>query len=359
MITDENKIILLDSNKSISRNRTKITKSFSNPINYKISQNNNNKWSEMLLLYFTTINSMDNNIEKVRSELYYLQNFSSSNLFNYLDKNSKKFLTLNDFKLFLQNNQISFSDKNLRKFIHNFDKDNDFSLNYNEFLGIISPKKEKMNRINKNDDERGNNIIISDETKKKFGELLFEELKFVEKCKEITQNIRNSSEFTTYEAFMEIVGNEKYINLHNLWNYLTKKGLNMSDVEINQLMFRIDSDNDGKISYEEFKDIFLSLNDIEFKFTDYNNNKNKTTTYIDYLKESQNVRLNDNDNKYKNHKYDLPLKIPKSPSPCDKDFVPISPRVRSRKVLATFALKPRMQMVLNAATPTNLASVPM
>ena len=294
----------INNKKSIISNiKPKITKSPSNINNIKTNQNKK-EWTQMLLKYFTTINSIDNLIEKIRSELNNIKNFSSINLFNNLDKKSKKFLTLNDFKIFLQNNNISFSEKNLRKFIHNFDKDNDFSLNYNEFLGIISPKKEEIKKdvIGEPTTVDGDNLI-TDEIKKKFGELLSEELKFVEKCYEVTKNIRNCNEFTTYEAFREIVKDEKYINLENLGNYLKNKGTGMTDVEIKQLMFRIDSDNDGKISYEEFKDIFLPLNDIDFKYNDNNN------SYNDYYNEEKYENYNDKNSR--NYKIDLPLKIPK------------------------------------------------
>ena len=131
-----------------------------------------NKWTKMLINYFSTIKSIDNSIEKIRSKLNAQNNFSSLNLFNYLDRNLKQFLTLTDFITFLKENNILFSEKNLRKLIHNFDKDNDFSLNYKEFLGIISPKKEDLSskEISPNDKigSKSKEILISEEIKKIF-----------------------------------------------------------------------------------------------------------------------------------------------------------------------------------------------
>ena len=246
----------------------------------KTNLNNNSKmnrdesnWTKMLLYFFTTINKLDNSIEKIRSKLNLIQNFSSSNLFNYLDMKSKKFLALKDFEAFLVQNGVTYTEKNLRKFIHNFDKDNDFSLNYKEFLRIITPTKEIMppNRdgpteVEVDDREK----LITDEIKRVFIELLKEELSFVEKSYEISEKIRNCKEFTTYEAFREIVGEGLYINVNNLGEYLKDKQISMDEGEISQLMFRIDSDDDGMISYEEFKDIFFPLND-----KDYKSNENK------------------------------------------------------------------------------------
>ena len=194
---------------------------------------------------------MDNSIENIRVKLYSSSNFIAQNLFDYLDRNSKKFLALNDFKFFLRDNQISFSEKNLRKLIHNFDKNNDFSINYDEFLGIIYPKKNKP-VSNAHSEEDGLEIGA----KKLFCELICAELNFVEKCFELAENVRNKKEFTAYEAFKEIVGDEKYININNLKNFFNNKEVKLNDDEMNQLMFRIDKDNDGLISYEDFKDIF-------------------------------------------------------------------------------------------------------
>jgi Ca2+-binding EF-hand superfamily protein len=270
---------------------------------------NENKWTKLLTKYFETINTIDNSLEQIRSKLNAQNNFSSLNLFNYLDKNSKQFLTLNDFMTYLKENNIIFSEKNLRKLIHNFDKDNDFSLNYKEFLGIITPKKKDLKNIDTLPQDKVDSIpennSISNEIKKIFGELISEELNLVEKCHELSQNIRNSKEFTTYEAFKEIVGEEKYINAENLKIYLKNKNIEITDVEINQLMFRIDSDNDGMISYEEFKNIFLPLNDIE-----YNQNENGKEKDIKNNTILNNINKNNyNINERNNYIIDLPLKL--------------------------------------------------
>jgi len=232
------------SNKNFKIKYSSKTKDKNNPI----------KLSKIIIDFFLNLNEMDNSIENIRVKLYSSSNFIAQNLFDYLDRNSKKFLALNDFKFFLRDNQISFSEKNLRKLIHNFDKNNDFSINYDEFLGIIYPKKNKP-VSNAHSEEDGLEIGA----KKLFCELICAELNFVEKCFELAENVRNKKEFTAYEAFKEIVGDEKYININNLKNFFNNKEVKLNDDEMNQLMFRIDKDNDGLISYEDFKDIFSPL----------------------------------------------------------------------------------------------------
>ena len=265
-------------------------------------KNNPIKLSKIIIDFFLNLNEMDNSIENIRVKLYSLSNFIAQNLFEYLDRNSKKFLALNDFKFFLRDNQISFSEKNLRKFIHNFDKNNDFSINYDEFLGIIYPKKNKP-VPNTHSEEEGLDIGA----KKLFCELLCAELKFVEKCFELSENVRNKKEFTAYEAFKEIVGEEKYININNLKNFFNNKGVKLNEDEMKQLLFRIDKDNDGLISYEDFKDIFSPLS-YNIEFNTNNNMKMNFSKDNIYLyendDETDDIPLNENNINNINNKND-------------------------------------------------------
>ena len=263
------------------------------------------KLSKIILDFFLKINEMDNSIETIRSKLFSFSDFSPKSLFSFLDKKSKNFLTLNDFKIFLKDNNISFSEKNLRKFIHNFDKNNDFCLNYEEFLGLISPKKTEniKNNSNKQDD-------VGKEIQKYFCELMNEEMKFIEKYFELSEKILRFKEFSIYEAFKEIVGEEKYINIENMKKFFNKKKTKLDENEINHLLFRIDKDNDGMVSYEKFKEIFSSLNNTEI-VNHTNRDYNKEFFYqYDIDDENDDIRLNEdnindiikNDNEKSNNK---------------------------------------------------------
>ena len=298
--------------KAIS-NKNKTNQKIKFPSKTKDS-NFKNKLTKIIIDFFKKINEMDNNIEIIRSKLYLSPNFSEKKLFSFLDRNSKNFLTLNDFKLFLKENKIAFTEKNLRKFIHNFDKNNDFCLNFEEFLGIISPKK---NNIIPNPNQKNEEGKPSGELQKIFCELISQELKFVEKYTELTEKIHKFKDFSPFESFKEIVGEEKYINIENLKKFLINKGVKIEENEINQLMFRIDKDNDDMVSYEEFKDIFSPLNNSEIiSITNRDYNKDFFNQYdIDDEKENKNlngdnynnnININNDDD---NNKNNLPLNI--------------------------------------------------
>ena len=264
-INSKNNAFILSNLKLKQTNKHSKSTTNKNNSNAKIkfilkSKNNKNNTilSKIIIDFFLKIKDLDNSIEKIRTKLFSFQDFSSKKIFKFLDKNSNNFLTLSDFKKFLKDNSISFSEKNLRKFIHNFDKNNDFCINYDEFLGIISPKKTDINPNNNSDGGDLNNEI-----QKIFCQLINEELKFIDKYFELTENINKFKKFSIYEAFKEIVDEQKYIDIENLKNFFIKKGIKLDEKEIKQLMFRIDKDNDGLVSYEEFKEILSPLNNTE------------------------------------------------------------------------------------------------
>ena len=338
------------------------------------------QWVDLIILYFTTIKEYEDKIEPLRISLNQENNFSCKSLFNFLDNNSKNLITLDDFIKFLQDNSINYDEKYLRQFIHNYDKDNDFCLNYEEFKGMILPltddsfkqkveeedkkkeeikindkeekdnekeekdkeKEEKDNEKEEKDKEKeeikenegeeqepekeqennnieksnennnieksnennnieksneNNNIEKSnennniEENKKEdidpkilsaFGEIIKEEMSLAEKLMEISKQCLDSKFFTFYESFKEIADEDKYITEENLNNFLQKNGVELNEKDPKGLMHRNDTDNDGKISFTEFKDIFFPINNVQYKrsLNDYNKYQNEYNSIL-------------------------------------------------------------------------------
>ena len=261
--------------------------------NYFSNSNNNMKssrkfWHESLIDYFKLIKVMEDKIDLIRASLCSDKNFNPKELFNYIDKRNKDNITLNDLKLILQENNIIFKEDNLRKFIHNFDKDNDFCLDYNEFIGIIFPRKDKYLQKKFITSIQYNNIKINFNIINIFCNLLVEEMKLIDGCNKVVNKIQGFNGFTLYEAFLEIVNGEgAHINENNLAEFLARNNIEIIEEDAHQLMFRLDKDNDGKISYDEFQDMFLLLqNEINMK----NMNDDNKNTY----KISKNYNINNN-----------------------------------------------------------------
>ena len=243
---------------------------------------NSREWLSSLLSYFMSIKSIDDNIESLRNSLCSEIGFTPNQLFHYLDLNNKDFLLLGDFITFLNEMQIPFEEKYVRKFIHNFDKDNDFCLNFQEFLGLILPKKniDLKNKILLNINNKYISDIISQNSKNIFGKLLCEELELVKNCIKTAKFCRASKGFTCYLGFIEIAGNNKYITENLLFDFLKKNNINISTNDMHQLMFRVDADDDGRISFNEFEEIFFPMKEGELTYK--NNNLENENNYNFY-----------------------------------------------------------------------------
>ena len=336
--------------------------------NQKAKYPSHKKWIDFIILYFTTIKEYEEKIEPLRISLNQQNNFSSKSLFKYLDSNSKNFISIDDFIKFMEDNSIKYDEKYLRQFIHNYDKDNDFCIDFQEFKGIILPltdesfkekeekeeneeklkikenkedKKEekeekeeedKKDKINENEnkddnkDEDNNEINTNkneenkdekkeenkdekneekneednkDKNKEKidpnilsiFGEILSEEMGLAEKNMENAKKCLESKFFTFYESFLEIADEDKYITEENLFNFLKKNEIELNEKDMKGLIHRNDTDNDGKISFPEYCEIFYPKSDIKYKRTlnDYNKYQNE---YNSILKSGKNKNNN-------------------------------------------------------------------
>jgi Ca2+-binding EF-hand superfamily protein len=336
------------------------------------------QWVDLLASYFNTIKEHEDKIESLRIALNQQNNFSVKSLFEHLDNNSKNFLTLDDFIKFLQDNSINYDEINIRQFIHNYDKDNDFRINYQEFKGIILPltdesfrqkeeekeqqekeqqekeqqekelqekepqekevdnnikedeKKNENNNIeiqneedintnknannNVNKDKNDNQEEPKDDKKQEkeqidtnilniFGEILNEEMTLAKKNRENAKNIMNSKSFTFYEGFIEIADEDKYITEENLDNFLKKNGNELEIKDMKGLIHRIDADNDGKISYPEFHEIFYPTSIIKYKRSLDDNNKYQNDYNSKFNSDKYNLNNNSSYTQYQKNDY--------------------------------------------------------
>ena len=254
----------------------------------KEESNQSFPWLKSLISYFQRVKDLDDEIEVIRVLICESPQFSPLTLFNCLDCNNKCFLTLNDFKSFLRSQKSSFDERRLRKMIHNFDKDNDFSINLDEFLGLIIPRKNSVLKSSMcymvytycYDN------CVTPEILSYFNDLLLREMKLVKELDQIAAETKNSIQFSTYEAFLAIVEDDKYMTKFNLNNFLKKNNVIINEEEVEQLMFRLDSDNDDRISYEEFKEMFYPVKEDffyvpkkEIKVNDFSSNTRESYKY--------------------------------------------------------------------------------
>jgi len=182
--------------------------------------------------------------------------------FNEIDKNNMGYIDVINLQSYLQDNYIFLNELTIRRFIHQYDKNQKFSLVYNDFRNIFKPYIDYSN-----DYIQINNDLS---TKDKFLNILKSTLELIEKINEMTTDIRKSNNFTTYEAFMGITKGNKYLDEEFMTHFLEH---NYNSKEIRHLIYIIDLNNDSVISYEEFQDFFTPLiNEKQIKIDKIDNN---------------------------------------------------------------------------------------
>jgi Ca2+-binding EF-hand superfamily protein len=104
------------------------------------------------------------------------------------------------------------------------------------------------------------NVSISREITKLICQIIEKELNLIEELADLADEMKNSKDFTTYEAFLRIENrNSKYINENTLSNFMKRNGYVLNQRDSFGIIYKLDNDGDGKISYEEFQEIFFPL----------------------------------------------------------------------------------------------------
>ena len=199
-----------------------------------------------------------------------LSNSSSSNImtyFNEIDTNIKGYIDLNDLKKYLNKYSLSFKEHTVRRFIHQYDKHQKFSLIYEDFCAIFKPYIEEYS----NKKDQSSNISSHDI----FLKILKDSLELIDQINNMTCDIRKADNFTSYEAFMGITKGKKYLDEEFMNNFLDNK---CSKNEIKHLIYLIDLNNDSLISYEEFQD-FIIPNIMSEKEIDHKYDISEDTKY--------------------------------------------------------------------------------
>ena len=252
-------------------------------------------------------------ISKLKENSYYknklLSNFKfiPNILFHKLDFFSKKNIITQDFIYYLTEHNLKFSEEIIRRLITQYDKHGNLNLIYDDFAKMISPYNKKINNNNSND-----NSGRTEEADEIFCKILINELELIEHIDEINLFLRKNRNFNSYKIFKEISGNEQNLNKEMLNNFLDKK---FSDLDMEQLVYYLDRNNDGLISYEDFRDLLRPIgSEIEFNEFDEIKAQNKKEFKINNIIYQNNKYYidgnDDNNNDINNNNL-----FPKSPIP--------------------------------------------
>ena len=215
----------------------------------KIPVENNNKFLDEIKFLFEYIITHNNNNKVLKISLYKIRGFNPNIIFDEIDNISTGFLNIKDFKDYLEKNKIKIDNNIILLFIREYNKqEKDSNLYFQDFINFL-----KFD-INKSEINIGELNFDKDEINKIFLKLLESEFKLIKEKNDLVDKITKIKEFSTYEAFYVISNDQQYINYESLNLFLSNK---YSKNEIKELIYRLDMNNDGKISYEEFQDLFF------------------------------------------------------------------------------------------------------
>ena len=214
------------------------------PSKYIISNENYmSKIKNMLLAIINQLNS--NNV--LKTTLVNLKDFDKKAFFDELDTLQKGYLNSVDIFNFLKKFTLNFSEQIIRRLIQHYDKKTPYKLYFEDFNALITPNTQ-INEENKNN-IKGNRDEI-------FLKVLKNEFKLIVKYHEMIVDIKKCDNFITYEAFISISEEEKNIDNEKLKKFL---GIEDKDEDSKRLLYYLDMDNDGLLTYDEFEDFFASM----------------------------------------------------------------------------------------------------
>ena len=241
---------------------------------------------------FTTILKQLNENNKLKSSLVNLQDFDQKILFEELDNLKKGYLNSVDIADFLKKFTLDFSEQLIRRLIQHYDKKTPYKLYFEDFNALITPKTIKEEENSDTNKVKGNRDEI-------FLKVLKNEFKLIVKYHEMIVDIKKCDNFITYEAFISISEEEKNIDNEKLKKFL---GNNYSDEDIKNLLYYLDMDNDGLLTYDEFEDFFASM---PVSQEDINYMNNEEIKYAMITKEKVEKEINIKNNEIKSEKNDM------------------------------------------------------
>ena len=219
---------------------------------------NNSEFLERIKNLFSLIISKQNENSILKNQLFSFEGFFPEFFFLKLDYFSKKNITTLDILHYLELHQFKFNDEIIRRFIKQYDRHGNFNLIYEDFWNIIIPwdSDYDLNIIKNFDEHRDLGLSNLDELDKIFCQILINELKLIGLIGDEIMDIRKMNEFDSYTVFEEISNKGKFFNGEMLFDFLEGK---FNTMEINRLVYYLDRNNDGLISFEDFHDLLMPI----------------------------------------------------------------------------------------------------
>ena len=237
------------------------------------NENQNILYIQKLKDLMKYIIEQNNKNKEYKISLYKIRGFEPHSIFKEIDNIYSDYINQSDLTEYLNKNNINIEKDIISLFIREFNKqEKDNNLCEQDFVNFFNYD------IDKGAMNLGELDFDKNEIKKNFLNLLISEFELIKEKNILINEIKKIKEFSTYEAFHDISNDNKYID-YELLNLFLEEKYNKN--EIKELLYRIDMNNDGKINFLEFQDLFFPFqkhlqleesNDLDFYKNEYGTN---------------------------------------------------------------------------------------
>lgn len=225
----------------------------------------------LIIKILNLISSSEKKIEIFRRVLTDSRDFDFNIIFKRfeMDSNIKDKITPELILQFLRKNSIFCDIEKIKMFISFYDRDNDGSLNFNEFKNFLISSQDKAMRASLTSTNLSTqqwhtlkNYNIPINISHTLIKLFIEEIQLANKILELQKNLCSSLTYNAWNLYSLIDrDNKDSIYLHNLEDFLNDLASgNFSRSHLEALFYRMDISKDDRISFNEFQVFFTYRN---------------------------------------------------------------------------------------------------
>ena len=207
------------------------------------------EWEYELAKIFKSQLLIDSELESIKAQLNSQPDFTLSNAFDYFDCKGMKSIALYELKKGLSKLGIKYKDESLMLLMKRYDLDMNGSLNYYEFIKMLSPIIASPLPDVKESATHNDEIEFEETTKG----MLIDTFRSLLRTEEIAETIRLKAKgLEVREAFMNCDMNKKgFITKKDLHEFMLRNDMDVKEINGALLMNRYDKDLDEKITMRE------------------------------------------------------------------------------------------------------------
>jgi len=255
---------------------------------------------DKIVKLFLTIAEGEKEIQKLKKIMSNKFNINPIKLFNKIDIDEKGVFTKIDFKSYLNNFQINFTQNDIDIFFFFYDTNNDNYINLEEFIDFLIPNNTLNNQWKnqiKNNKNECNDYFLQTEILNLFLQIFNEEKFLGEQIFNIINQIKLCNNFSI-ETLFNVLRGYLYITVESLSAFFDRKNIKYKKKDIQNILNRIQRGYSYKISLKRLENFFnLIETNIDYQKINnsYSNHKNQSNNNL-YIK---NTTLTDNSKYYK------------------------------------------------------------